>query len=267
MEKENKKRKKNFLFLLFLLIFIYSLVSFFIVSIGYRSIDMAYDLLGKSKVIIEKEIEIVPPVVSGDEIGEGDSLVRVEIDWSKHSMVSRYWINIENNDVINYPIVQSWDNDHYLSHMPDGTKSKAGSIFIDYRNNEFNDRHTILYGHNLKNGSMFSSIRNYQEEDYANDHRYIYITNRKGETSIYYVFSCYLTDARGENGHNAYEVSFNANNWSKWLQRIQKESLISSKIEIPEDCQILTLSTCMSNNYKYERCVVHAIKVENIQRD
>lgn len=267
MKKEDKKDKKSFLFLLFLLIFLYSLISFLVVLIGYKSIDMAYERLGKSKVIIEKEIEIVPPIVTNDELLEGESLVKVEIDWSNHSMVSRYWINIENNDVINYPVVQSWDNEHYLNYMPDGTKSKAGSIFIDYRNNEFNDRHTILYGHNLKNGSMFSSIRNYQDEDYANKHRYVYITNRKGETSLYYIFSCYLTDARGKNGHNAYEVSFNNENWSKWLKRIQKESLISSNIEIPEDCQILTLSTCMSGNYKYERCVVHAIKVENIQQE
>ena len=68
------------------------------------------------------------------------------------------WIQIPALD-ISYPVVQGKDNSYYLHHMFDGKENKNGSIFIDYHNQpEFTDSNTIVYGHNMKNGSMFGTL-------------------------------------------------------------------------------------------------------------
>ena len=72
---------------------------------------------------------------------------------------------------INYPIVQSTDNDYYLNHLPNGEKNKMGSIYLDYRNNDFEDENTIIYGHNMNDGTMFSELENYKKQDYYEKHQ------------------------------------------------------------------------------------------------
>ena len=116
----------------------------------------------------------------------------------------------------------------------------------------------------MKNGSMFSSIKKYQNEEYANEHRYIYIATPNGETRVFYVYSCHLTNALGdEDGFNAYQISFDGDEWQEWLNKTKEKSLITSDIEIPNKCNILTLSTCMSRGNQTERCVIHAVEIEN----
>ena len=80
------------------------------------------------------------------------------------------WVYIDGTN-INYPIVQGEDNRYYVSALMDGTENKAGSIFMDYMNNaDFSDMHTILYGHNMKNGTMFHDIVYYQEQEFFEQH-------------------------------------------------------------------------------------------------
>lgn len=73
------------------------------------------------------------------------------------------WIYSEGTQ-INYPIVQSKDNDYYLRRLLDGTYNQGGTIFMDYRNNKnFEDYNTIIYGHNMKNNTMFGTLINYKK--------------------------------------------------------------------------------------------------------
>ena len=68
---------------------------------------------------------------------------------------------------INYPVAQSEDNSYYLKHLYDGTANKVGCLFIDYENAEdFSDNNTIIYGHNMKNGSIFGTLDSYKKADY-----------------------------------------------------------------------------------------------------
>ena len=76
------------------------------------------------------------------------------------------WLEMEAVDTINYPIVQGEDNDYYLHRTFQRTDNFAGSIFMDYMNkSNFGQRNTIVYGHNMKNGSMFGSLKNYRDQE------------------------------------------------------------------------------------------------------
>lgn len=85
------------------------------------------------------------------------------------------WIRIEGLG-IDYPVVQGEDNEHYLHYTFRGEANVAGSIFLDYRNKaDFSDSKIILYGHNMKNGSMFGSLKKYQNENVFQENQIITI--------------------------------------------------------------------------------------------
>ena len=81
---------------------------------------------------------------------------------------------------INYPVVQADDNQYYLHRLIDHSEDFAGSIFMDYRNTRnFYDLNTILYGHNMKNQSMFSTLQAYNDQDYFDTHPILYLLTPK----------------------------------------------------------------------------------------
>ena len=85
------------------------------------------------------------------------------------------WIHIPDTK-ISYPIVQGTDNDFYLKHDFNGEASVAGSIYLDYESEgDFEGRNNILYGHNMKNGSMFKDIVRYKDPSYFKEHQYFSI--------------------------------------------------------------------------------------------
>lgn len=85
------------------------------------------------------------------------------------------WIQIPGIGV-DYPVVQGKDNEHYLHYTFDGKANKAGSIFLDYRNRaDFTDSKVILYGHNMKDGSMFSNLKKFENVDFRKEHKTVYL--------------------------------------------------------------------------------------------
>ena len=85
------------------------------------------------------------------------------------------WIQIPGIGV-NYPVVQGKDNEHYLHYTFDGKANKAGSIFLDYRNRaDFTDDKMILYGHNMKDGSMFSNLKNFEDARFQKENKIAYL--------------------------------------------------------------------------------------------
>ena len=80
------------------------------------------------------------------------------------------WIYIEGTK-INYPIVQGEDNSYYLKHLFSGEWNGSGCIFLDSRNDaSFADRHSIIYGHHMKNGTMFTDLDKYKKQDFFDEH-------------------------------------------------------------------------------------------------
>lgn len=169
------------------------------------------------------------------------------------------WINI-NGLRLDNPLMQAKNNEFYLTHNYKGEKARTGSIFVDYRNNpEFTDRHTIIYGHVLRNGSMFGQLAAYANQDFALQHEEITI-NLKNETLRLQVFAAYETTT----DFYYIETNFTEKSFTQFLNTIQEKSEISMK-NVAEEDQIVTLSTCTTSTDDKERFVVHAKIVERIE--
>ncbi len=162
------------------------------------------------------------------------------------------WIRIPNTKV-DYPLMQGEDNDYYLNHTWQGYSNSVGSIYLEYQNSgSMTDYNTIIYGHNMRDGSMFATLRNYTG-DFWKEHPYVYIAMPYGVLR-YEIFSAY----RAELDAPTYGLSF--------LQRQTRETFLAHAVEnskidtgiVPEITdQILTLSTCSNAGYSH-RWVVQA---------
>ncbi len=167
------------------------------------------------------------------------------------------WILIENTN-IDYPVVLANDNEYYLNHNINKERSKAGSIFMDYRNEgNYNDKNIILYGHNMKDGSMFKGLMGYKNEKYFFDHPLITFSTLY-ETNQWEVFSAYVT----KTDFDYIQTEFpNNEGYENFLKNISCKSLYETNVHVEADDIILTLSTC-SYEFPNARFVVHAKKID-----
>ena len=156
---------------------------------------------------------------------------------------------------IDYPIVQGPDNEYYLARLFTGTSNTAGSIFLDYRNSpDFTDRHSILYGHNMKNGSMFASLTSYRDPEYFREHPQFLLCTPEKTYSVK-IFSGYSAGVEDE----AWRISFDwKGEFADWAAQEKEKSCFESDITPSGTDHIITLSTC-SYEFEEARFVVHGI--------
>ncbi len=150
------------------------------------------------------------------------------------------WIYSPNTS-INYPIAQGTDNSYYLDHMYNGAANACGAIFMDYLNqNDFTDHNSILYGHHMKNGSMFAGLAGYAQQDYYDAHPALWIIT-PGEAHRVNLFAGFVTDAESD----VWQVSFaNDDDFQKWLDSVCRKSYFKSDIVPTVNDHIVTLATC-----------------------
>ena len=158
------------------------------------------------------------------------------------------WVYIPGTKV-DYPILQKTkDNTYYLTHDLEGNKASCGSIYTEnYNNKDFNDNHTVVYGHNMKNGTMFKSLRNYDDGKFFEKNPYIYIYTET-EMRVYQIFAAYeYTD---EHLLLNYDTE-NAGKFQAYLDKIKKRSDVSGhydrELQYNSSDKILTLSTCIGD--------------------
>ncbi len=161
------------------------------------------------------------------------------------------WIKVDGT-VIDYPIVQSAvdaDDNFYLDHNIDGVKKTAGAIYIQKLNHkDFSDHNTVIYGHNMLNGTMFGQLKKFRNRDFFNQNRkiYIYTPNRIFE---YEIISAFVYDNR----HILNSFNFNIENECKEFfdECVNPTSLTKQVLEgatLKTSDKIITLSTCTSND-------------------
>ena len=149
------------------------------------------------------------------------------------------WIYIPDTN-ISYPVMQTDNNSKYLDTLPDGTKNKAGSVFMDFRNKtDFSDGNTILYGHNLQNGSMFASLRKYEKQAFFEAHRSVYYLTPDGDYKIT-VIACAKVSPSGE----SYELYDDKEALHSYLGSVLRRAFVSASVDPDRVNCIVTLSTC-----------------------
>lgn len=163
------------------------------------------------------------------------------------------WIKVEGTKV-NYPIVQTTDNDYYLTHSFNKNRNAGGWIFADYRVNfqEFG-KNTIIYGHNMNNKTMFGSIPSMLNKNYLNNSNKYYIKiSTPVSNSVWKVFSIYTITPE------VYylKTNFKSEPYETFINTIKGRSIYNFNTDVTTDDKILTLSTC--DNTGTKRVAVHA---------
>lgn len=141
---------------------------------------------------------------------------------------------------IDYPVVQGKDNDYYLNHLSDGSPNDIGAIFLDYRNKpDFTEEISIIYGHHITLGRMFSPLSSYKEQRYYDEHpRMILYTSEK-------TYEVELFAGNILSGREGFPLSFGSRREKKeWIQDIIRKSTFQSGITPEKDDRILILCTC-----------------------
>lgn len=161
--------------------------------------------------------------------------------------------------VINYVVVQqpadssydpkavSSDEKYpYLHHKLDGSYSVAGTLFIDPEcSPNFSGANTIIYGHNMKNGSMFASLHNYVDQSYYDAHPFFYISTPSCDYKVD-IFSCFTCDYDAD----TYTLSFaSEEEYSAFLSKMASKSNVKTDVAVDSTERIVTLSTC---TYEYD---------------
>ena len=221
----------------------------------------------RSKVKIE---EINGGDTIGDDIDKEDpywdfikmKLINVNFkDLIKQNSDTVGWIQV-NGTNINYPFVQTSDNDFYLNHSFNKSKNSGGWLFMDYRNskNDF-DRNTIIYGHNMKNKTMFGSLKNILTSSWIKDtDNYIVKLSTEYENTLWQVFSIYNIPTTND----YLDISFNSeDDFLKFGNMLLSRSEYNFNTSINKGDKILTLSTCFSSDKK---TVLHAKLIKRLKR-
>lgn len=169
------------------------------------------------------------------------------------------WLYVEAMpDVINYPIVKGTDNDYYLHRTYRREDIFAGSIFIDYRNaGDFSDQNTVVYGHNMKDGSMFGDLSNFSDPDTVAKSPYFWILT-PDDAYKYQIFAIYTADAAGDTYTLIKGPGPDSKNYMDEMKTRTEINL--GEFSFTETDKAVTLSTCTGDSAS--RFVVQGVRIE-----
>ncbi len=227
---------------------------------NYKAAQLAKELQGMAGVsestVTEEGVDVLPPVEEEESILLSDlSLEQLK----QYNSDTVGWIRMAGTNV-NYPVVQTGDNDYYLKRDFNRAWTNAGWIYGDYRCN-FNDlkanKNLIIYGHGRRDMSMFGSLEYCRRDWWLNNPSYHTIhLNTFNESSVWRVFAVYTTSV----DFYYIQTNFHYNGeFTNLVNEMKARSLRDFGVEVTEDDTILTLSTCTTDA---DRLVVSAVLVE-----
>ena len=154
------------------------------------------------------------------------------------------WLRIRALD-ISYPVVQGKDNDYYLHRTFEKTDNFAGCLFVNsYNIGDFTDQNTIIYGHNMKNGSMFGKLKNFSDPEVFKKSRYFWIFT-PDFIYQYRIFSASVVDKTGL----TYQISFTDDEFDQFISRAYSNSVVDNQgVTVTKEDRIVTLSTCTGDD-------------------
>lgn len=263
-EKRKRRRKRkqkqgkvsivsNIVLVIAIAIFLFSGYKLYTIYSEYNKGDKEY------KSILDDVITIEPSEETEETGAEAKEIFKV--DFEKLQAINSdvvAWIRFEEPKKISYPVVQGTDNDKYLKTTVEGKKNSSGAIFMDaYNAGDFSDKNTFIYGHNMKNGSMFGQLRKYKNADYCKENPYFYIYTPDGKEVKYQIFSVCIVEDTSESYQKVYANDEAYLNYLKYIQSIARYDV---DVELTAESQIVSLSTC-TNVTETQRLLVHGVKV------
>lgn len=150
------------------------------------------------------------------------------------------WIVIPGTQ-LDYPVMQGSNNYYYLSYLPDGTRNRAGSVFLDYRNSpDFSDKNSLIYGHMSNVGEMFGALRNYRTQSFYEAHPVVNLYTSEHDYDLVLVAG-YLVDSGVETPPMSFkdEAAF-----ASYIRDLKRRSVFRSDVEVAADDRLVCLCTC-----------------------
>ena len=269
-----KKKKKGggifwkLLFLVALCVFCFSMYQLVNIYLGYKKGVDEYHAVAEATTVQSSEpLEVVEEKKDeeGNLIPEEELTVNPpEVDFDALKAINDDvvgWLELEAIPSISYPIAQGEDNEYYLHRTIKKTYNFAGSVFIDSTNaSDFSDCNTIIYGHNMKDKTMFGKLNNYKDEEFYKENPYFYIYT-PDYTYRYDIFSCYL--ARVDNEVDFYTQFATDEQFQEFLDGVKAQSAYDTGVEVTPEDKVITLMTCNKAGYDY-RFLVHAVQTEAV---
>ena len=226
--------------------FIKILIPVFITIFAYSGYKV-YEYCNETKESIETYSLLEEYTYFDTDSTENKGIVVPQVDFNalyhvNDDIVS--WIYCEDT-VINYPVVQGNDNSYYLSHLFDGSYNNSGCLYLDSRNSrDFSDDNSIIYGHNMKNGTMLASINQYKEQSYYDKYPYMLLITPDNNFKVN-LFAGFMEDIKGD----AWQIEFKGENEKiKWLEEAKNKSTFVSDVFPSSEDKIVTFSTCSDEN-------------------
>ena len=230
---------------------------------GTQEIEEPEVPLSETPTAPEPEPEITPePVIEepyvwreAPVVGDAymDVMAEVSLEELRETNVDVLgWISIPDTQ-INYPIMDGDDNSYYLNNTWDRKPSIVGSIFLECQNSsDLSDYNTLLYGHRMKNGSMFAALKYYDDAEYWREHPYVYIKDDYG-VHRYEIFAAYEAAITS----STYRLGFDGESKQEFIDSALERSVIDTGVIPTINDRMLTLSTCTGRGYD-TRWVVQA---------
>ena len=264
MNQKTRKGLRRAVTLICAVVFLFSLYKLVDINQDYREAEELYEeTANKYTTMVEPEKD---PSMEFD-MEEYLRRPPIEVDFTDLLKINEDiigWIYMEDT-VVNYPVLQGENNFYYLDKTYYKKYLASGSIYLDSDNDrDFSDAHSIIYGHNMKNHTMFGDLSDLRDADYLKEHPYVDIILVDGTWLRYEICSLY----RAHVDDGTYRAPLNkASNFQPFLELISEKNMFagSEKLELPQaqpDDRVLTLSTCTEDSADLERFVVHAVLVK-----
>ncbi len=259
--RKNKKRNMvtNLILGIAVSVFVFSAYKLISIYSEYHKGDKEYDSIVEDSI----EIQVSKPEEEGKDEQEQKPKVHesLKVDFDKLKKINKDvvgWIQFDEPERINYPVVRGDDNDKYLHTTFEGKENSSGTLFVDANNSgEFADQNTFIHGHNMKNGSMFGQLRKYKTKDYYEQNPYFYIYTPDGKEVKYQIFAVSVVEDTSRSYTSFYN---NDEEYLDYLNYLKSIAGYDTGVELTADSKIVSLSTC-TNVSETQRLLVHGVKI------
>lgn len=239
-KKSARKGIYTALMLVCVIIFLFALYNVVNIIMEYKEIESYYEIT-------------VDEYVKVDDNGDIDTIDLAKLVAKNEDV--KGWIYIDGTD-INYPLLQGPYNDYYLYLNYDEEYSGAGSIFIDSDNQgDLSDDHTIIYGHNMKNDTMFGTLNDFKNQSHMEAHPYVYILTPSGKWNKYEIFAYYRCDV--EDG--TFDIfTDNSEKMDSYINLVESKNYYDNSNLPTNGEKVITLSTCTEDLDDWSRNILQA---------